>query len=64
MADDVDVSNERIEQETQRRIKQVGAEIPPGNPGDCEFCGEWSGRLINGVCAPCRDKFKVGGVFR
>ena len=23
---------------------------------DCDLCGEWSGRLIAGSCAPCRDR--------
>lgn len=31
-------------------------QIPKGEPGECDFCGEWSGRLVNGACAPCRDK--------
>lgn len=26
----------------------------------CEdLCGEWSGRLVKGVCAPCRDLHKL-----
>lgn len=33
------------------------ASMPVGKPGDCELCGEWSGRLVSGVCAPCRDKW-------
>jgi len=40
-------------------IRKAAAELPPGKPGDCELCGEWSGRLIRGVCAPCRDRFKL-----
>lgn len=27
--------------------------------GDCDLCGEWSGRLVGGVCAPCRDRHKL-----
>ena len=27
--------------------------------GDCDLCGEWSGRLVNGACAPCRDKWSL-----
>ena len=33
--------------------------LDPGVEGDCDFCGEWSGRLIGGACAPCRDKRKL-----
>lgn len=35
------------------------AEIPVGSPGDCSWCGEWSGRLVGGACGYCRDKFKL-----
>lgn len=35
------------------------AELEHGCPGDCNCCGEWSGRLVRGACAPCRDKYKL-----
>jgi class 3 adenylate cyclase len=35
------------------------ARIEPGAPGECELCGEWSGRLVRGACAPCRDRYKL-----
>lgn len=41
------------------RIAEAAAKIPPGEPGDCDLCGEWSGRLVGGVCAPCRDRHKL-----
>lgn len=62
MADEIDLSNDRILQDTDRevaRIVEAAAKIPPGEPGDCELCGEWSGRLVGGVCAPCRDRYKL-----
>lgn len=31
----------------------------PGAPGECELCGEWSGHLVRGACAPCRDRYKL-----
>lgn len=37
------------------RIRRAAAEIPVGSQGDCDFCGYWSGRLVDGACAPCRD---------
>ena len=40
-------------------IRYQAAHMPAGDPGDCELCGQWSGRLVRGVCAPCRDKFKL-----
>lgn len=60
MADEIDISNDRIEAELsneQARIRAEAAKFDPGKPGDCELCGEWSRRLVKGVCAPCRDKW-------
>lgn len=37
-------------------IRRAAAAIPPGEPGDCDLCGEWFGRLVGGACARCRDK--------
>jgi len=62
LADEIDLSNDRILHDTDRevaRIAEAAAKIPPGEPGDCELCGEWSGRLVGGVCAPCRDRHKL-----
>ena len=27
--------------------------------GDCDLCGEWSSKLIDEVCPPCRSKWKI-----
>ena len=62
MTDIVDIASERMEQETERRLAEIAAKavaIPPGKPGDCDLCGEWSGRLVDGVCAPCRDRYRL-----
>jgi len=45
--------------QTQIDLIRAQAKLDPGIEGDCELCGEWSGRLINGACAPCRDKYKL-----
>lgn len=60
--DDADISEERMEAEMEHVLKNIHehAEIKPGVPGDCQTCGEWSGRLINGMCAPCMDKYRIG----
>ena len=58
MADEVDIANDNIERELALRLAQVKP-VPVGEPGDCDLCGEWSGRLILGVCAPCRDKRRL-----
>lgn len=53
-----EVVQEAVDAEVSRICQQV-AKIPVGNPGECDLCGEWSGRLVNGVCAPCRDRHKL-----
>lgn len=40
-------------------IRNLTANIPVGKTGDCDLCGEWAGRLVNGICAPCCDKFRL-----
>ena len=62
MADEADISQVRIELLEASEIAAVrerAANIPAGVPGECDLCGEWSGRLVRGVCAPCRDRYKL-----
>lgn len=61
--DDADKAEGLIEarqKEGLAAVRRAAADMPKGEPGDCELCGEWSGRLVRGVCAPCRDRFKLG----
>jgi len=53
-----EIVQEAVDNEVSR-ICQQAAKIPVGSPGECDLCGEWSGRLVDGVCAPCRDKHKL-----
>lgn len=57
MPDEIDQAQAHTEAELARNLAAVraAATLPTGTPGDCDFCGEWSGRLIGGACAPCRD---------
>ncbi len=60
MADEIDIANDRVQravEQEERRIREEAAKFDPGKPGDCELCGHWSGRLVQGACAPCRDKW-------
>ncbi len=50
--------NERMDAATVEAVR-ANAELVPGEPGDCDLCGEWSGRIVRGACAPCRDKWKL-----
>lgn len=58
MPDHIDQMTEREADIESKNIEAIRsqANLNPGKPGDCELCGEWSGRLILGACAPCRDK--------
>lgn len=58
MADAADMASDLYEEFTSQReseVRKAASSIPEGNPGDCDLCGEWSGRLVGGACAPCRD---------
>jgi len=57
MADEVDRATEYAELELESCIAAARGDLPPGVPGECELCGEWSGRLVNGACAACRDRY-------
>lgn len=59
MADIIDKGNDRAQEILEDAITAARKEIPEGKPGDCELCGYWSGRLVLGVCAPCRDRYKL-----
>lgn len=57
----MDVASERTQLATDATVAAIRARPPmdPGVPGDCEYCGEWSGRLVEGACAPCRDRYRL-----
>jgi len=60
MSDDADRSDQRIEERISDGINEASravASMPAGEPGECDGCGEWSGRLVDGYCAPCRDRY-------
>lgn len=62
MADIADITEERMQAEqsaNEAEIRRKAAQIPKGEPGHCELCGEFSWRLVGGNCAPCRDKHKL-----
>lgn len=57
--DEADYGNDRAQQIIDAAIAASRGEIKPGVAGECDLCGEWSGRLIEGACAPCRDKYHL-----
>lgn len=57
---DIATMREMIDQDIGvNAAREAAAKIPAGKPGDCDLCGEWSGRLVGGACAPCRDRHKL-----
>lgn len=63
MADEADKAQEDLDREEEAQIRRrentPKYEIPEGVPGDCDLCGEWFGRLVEGACVPCRTKHKL-----
>ena len=57
--DEADYANDRAEKRLAILIKQARKPLVKGVPGDCDLCGEWSGRLVEGCCAPCRDRYRM-----
>ena len=57
--DDAQKRDMDMVEEGVKVVRERAAKIPVGVPGDCTRCGEPSGRLVGGVCAPCRDKYKL-----
>lgn len=61
-ADPIDQASARAAEfigDLEAAARRAAAAIPAGTPGDCDLCGEWSQRLVNGACAPCRDKYRL-----
>lgn len=60
MADNIDIAQAREEIDRELAIaSRPSPKLAPGVPGDCDYCGEWSSRLVGGACAPCRDKYRL-----
>ncbi len=57
MSDIIDEANDKAMQELERAVRAARGDIPPGTPGECDLCGEYTSRLIRGACAPCRDRY-------
>ena len=57
--DEADLGNEEAERRLTALIKHASKPLRQGTPGDCELCGEWSGRLVDFCCSPCRDRYRI-----
>lgn len=60
MADICDNAQVIIDQELERNLRSASfTRIEPGQPGECEYCGYQSPRLVGGACARCRDSRRM-----
>lgn len=62
MSDPADEANDHIEREEAAALREIQARRaaqPKGIPGECDLCGEFMLRLVDGACAPCRDRYKL-----
>ena len=55
MSDEIDTANDRALHDTANAIRAAAKPIEPGVAGICNDCDEASIRLIEGLCAQCRD---------
>jgi len=60
MTDDIDRANERAEQLRQAALDAPRPPMAKGVPGECDWCGEHSERIVKGYCPPCRDELRIG----
>jgi len=61
MSDEFDQASDMEQTTRDRAIAAIRRQptMPAGYPGDCDLCGEYSQRLVDGACAPCRDKYHL-----
>lgn len=58
MADLTDLASEIEQRATEASIsKALHKPMPTGRPGECDLCGEYFARLVDGACGFCRDKW-------
>jgi hypothetical protein len=58
MADQADQAQRQLELAETKRKKEAYV-LPEGKQGNCELCGEWSSRLVDEACVPCRNKWNL-----
>lgn len=62
MSDEADMSDKRIEDVVTESLFHAARAVslmPVGEPGECDFCGEYYSRLVVGACGFCRDKYRL-----
>lgn len=55
MADEADIASEYTEMLLSASLSMIGSsELRHDGVGECDICGEWASRLVDGECIPCR----------
>lgn len=54
--DEADKAQDDIDMLLALHVRAARGEIPVGVEGECDSCGELKPRLIDGMCARCRDR--------
>lgn len=55
MSDEVDIANDIAEIHLQELIAKAKVPMATGYAGECDDCGDFTPRLVDGLCSPCRD---------
>ena len=55
IVDNLDVAAEIQRDKRIREMRENVKKIMAGKPGICDECGEFSQRVVGGLCAHCRD---------
>lgn len=58
-ADQIDDGSETAEFFLQVALNNAKVDIPLGEPGECDGCGDWFARTVNGYCGRCRDELRL-----
>jgi len=59
MADEADIANDYMERVQTAVMRAPRPKMAKGEPGECDWCGEYTLRLVKRACARCRDEHKL-----
>ena len=46
-------------EECNPQLRRNGHNPNTDKAGDCDLCGEWAGKLVDGVCQPCIEFYHL-----
>ena len=60
MADEADRASDLHDAWNAAHVAAAARDIPKGKPGECQECGEYFERTVDGLCARCREELGRG----